>query len=35
VGENQVRRVLDEVVGAVAPDRAPLPTEVPAALVSA
>jgi alpha/beta superfamily hydrolase len=33
VGENQVRRVLDEVVGMVAPDRAPLPTEVPAELV--
>ncbi|MCU1473661.1 alpha/beta hydrolase [Amnibacterium sp.] len=34
VGENQVRRVLDEVVGVVAPARAPLPTEVPAALVA-
>jgi alpha/beta superfamily hydrolase len=33
VGENQVRRVLDEVVGVVAPARAPLPTEVPAELV--
>lgn len=27
VGENQTRRVLDEVVRAVVPDRAPLPTE--------
>jgi alpha/beta superfamily hydrolase len=27
VGENYVRRVLDEIVGVVAPDRAPLPTE--------
>jgi uncharacterized protein len=26
VGENYVRRVLDEIVGVVAPDRAPLPT---------
>jgi len=34
VGENQVRRVLDEIVATVAPDRAPLPTEVPAALVA-
>ncbi|MGN6743590.1 MAG: alpha/beta hydrolase [Amnibacterium sp.] len=35
VGENQVRRVLDEVVAVVAPGRAPLPTEVPANLVEA
>jgi alpha/beta superfamily hydrolase len=34
VGENQVRRVLDEVVGVVAPDRAPLPTEVSPGLVA-
>jgi len=27
VGENQTRRVLDEIVRAVVPDRAPLPTE--------
>lgn len=27
VGENYVRRALDEIVGVVAPDRAPLPTE--------
>ena len=27
VGESYVRRVLDEIVGVVAPDRAPLPTE--------
>ncbi len=33
VGENQVRRVLDEIVRVVAPDRAPLPTEVPQELV--
>jgi alpha/beta superfamily hydrolase len=33
VGEPQVRRVLDEVVGVVHPGSAPLPTEVPAALV--
>jgi uncharacterized protein len=34
VGENQVRRVLDEIVGVVAPDRAPLPTEVPPDLIA-
>jgi uncharacterized protein len=34
VGENQVRRVLDEVVGVVAPDRAPLPTEVPPHMIA-
>jgi hypothetical protein len=34
VGENQVRRVLDEIVATVAPGRAPLPTEVPADLVA-
>lgn len=34
VGEKYVRIVLDHVVATVAPDRAPLPTEVPAALVS-
>jgi uncharacterized protein len=34
VGENQVRRVLDEVTAVVAPGRAPLPTEVPAALLA-
>jgi len=35
VGENQVRRVLDEVAGTVAPGSAPLPTEVPDELVEA
>lgn len=30
VGEPYVRRVLDEIVGTVAPQRAPLPTHVPA-----
>lgn len=34
VGEKYVRIVLDEIVARVAPDRAPLPTEVPATLVS-
>jgi uncharacterized protein len=33
VGEPSVRRVLDEVVRVVVPDRAPLPAEVPAELV--
>ncbi len=33
VGEPSVRRVLDEVVGAIVPDRAPLPIQVPADLV--
>jgi uncharacterized protein len=33
VGEPQVRRVLDEIVRVVHPAKAPLPTEVPAALV--
>ncbi|HEV7622770.1 MAG TPA: alpha/beta hydrolase [Amnibacterium sp.] len=34
VGENQVRRVLDEIVGVVAPGRAHLPAEVPRELVA-
>ncbi|MFD1721805.1 alpha/beta hydrolase [Amnibacterium endophyticum] len=34
VGETQVRRVLDEVVAAVRPSAAPLPTEVPDELVA-
>lgn len=34
VGETQVRRVLDEIVQAVLPGSAALPTEVPAALVA-
>jgi alpha/beta superfamily hydrolase len=35
VGEPQVRRVLNEIVAAVVPDAAPLPTEVPRELVAA
>ncbi|WP_375389749.1 alpha/beta hydrolase [uncultured Amnibacterium sp.] len=34
VGEPSVRRVLDEVVHVVRPERSPLPTEVPAALIA-
>jgi uncharacterized protein len=34
VGENQVRRVLDEIVAVVAPDASPLPTAVPASLIA-
>jgi uncharacterized protein len=34
VGETLVRRALDEIVAVVAPDRAPLPSTVPASLVA-
>lgn len=34
VGENQVRRVLDEIVSVVRPEAAPLPTEVPRNLLA-